>query len=147
VTFVTSPFGILTEMAAPPPHPSGARPKTTVATPKIRYACVVCDFEDFKTAHSLRRHLIQFHTLSCDTIVQGCPFPHVGYMMRRLIEREKTSFHEQTFLVSGQSLSDRMLIQLKYPTDPHLTTALWEGIPTLAVCQLVMPMIQTICSV
>jgi len=92
VTVVTSPFGPLTEMSAHPNHPRGVRPKTTVATPKVRYACVACEFEDFKTAHSLRRHLIQIPNISCDTLVQGRPFPHVGYVMRKPNEREKHKF-------------------------------------------------------
>jgi len=97
VTFVTSPFGIQTEMYLPPTHPQGARLKTTTVTPKIRYACVVCDFQDFKTAHSLRRHLIQIHNLSCDTLVQGRSFPHVGYVMRKPNEREKYQFPRAVF--------------------------------------------------
>jgi len=97
VTVVTFPFGPLTEMSAHPNHPCGARPKTTVATPKVRYACVACGFEDFKMAHSLRQHLIQIHNISCDNLVQVRPFPYVGYVMGRPNERKKFQFPRSVF--------------------------------------------------
>jgi len=83
VTISPSPYALLTEMSAPHYQHRGARPKTTVTAPKVKNACVACDFFDFKTARSFCRHLIQVHNLSCDTIVQGCPFPNTGHVMRR----------------------------------------------------------------
>jgi len=128
VTLVTSPFGLLTEMSVHPTHPQSARPKTTIATPKVRYACVVCHFEDFKTAHSLRRHLIQFHNILCDTIVQGRLFPHVGYMMRRPKEREKYQLLQAVF-PSEWAVSQRPDIDPADVSDcPPLTTDLCEDI-------------------
>jgi len=83
VSTIYSPYKLWTEMSAHPTHHRGARPKTTVPTPQVRYACVACSFKDFKTAHSLRRHMIQVHNISCDTLVQGRPFSHIGHVMRR----------------------------------------------------------------
>jgi len=67
VTITPYPYGLLTEMSAPPHQHRGARPKTTVPTARVRYACVACEFSDFQTAHSLRRHVVQVHDLSSDT--------------------------------------------------------------------------------
>jgi len=92
-----SQYGLLTEMSSPPSQHRGARPKTTVPGLPVKYACVMCYFSDFKTAHSLRRHLIQVHNLSCDTIVQSHPFPHTGHVMRRPNDREKHQFPRTIF--------------------------------------------------
>jgi len=54
VTVSQSPYGLLTEMSAPPNHHRSALTKTTVYTPQVNYACVACSFTDFKTSHSLR---------------------------------------------------------------------------------------------
>jgi len=81
VTTENSQYGLLTGMSAPHNHHRGDRPKTTATAPQVKYACVACDFSDFKTAHSLRPHMIQVHNISCDTLVQGRPFPRVGHVM------------------------------------------------------------------
>jgi len=83
VSILPSPFGPLTVISALPPHHRGARPKTTGPTANVKYACVACAFDEFKTAHSLRQHMIRVHNIACDTLVQGRTFPHVGYHMRR----------------------------------------------------------------
>jgi len=90
-------YRLFTEMSSPPPQHCSARPKTTVPGLQVKYACVACNFYDFKTAHSLRRHLIQVHNLSCDTIVQGRPFPHTGHVMRRPNDREIHQFPRTIF--------------------------------------------------
>jgi len=97
VTTIPSPYRLRTEMSAPSPHHHGARPKTITPTPTIRYACVAYFFEDFKTAHSLRCHMIQVHNIACDTLFQGRPFPHVGHVMKRPNEREKCQFPRTVF--------------------------------------------------
>jgi len=78
VYIINSTYELWTTMSALPPHHRGARPKTTLPALRVRYACVACEFENFKTAQSLRRHMVQFHNLACDTLVQGRPFPHLG---------------------------------------------------------------------
>jgi len=78
VSILSSPFGPLTVKSALPPHHRGARPKTTGPTTNVKYACVACEFSDFKSAPSLRRHMIRVHNIACDTLVQGRPFPHIG---------------------------------------------------------------------
>jgi len=97
VSIIPSIFGLLTVMSAPPFHHRGARPKTTGPPSNITYACIACQFSDFKTAHSLRRHLIRVHNLAGDTLVQGRPFPHVGYVMRRPNARELHDFPRLVF--------------------------------------------------
>jgi len=92
VSIIPSVYGSLTVMSAPPSHYIGARPKTTGTPSNIKYACVACEFSDFKTAHSLRRHMIRVHNLACDTLVQGRLIPHVGYIMRRPNARELYDF-------------------------------------------------------
>jgi len=54
------------------------------------------------TLHALskilrRRHIIRVHNLACDTLVQGRPFPHVGYTMRRPNAREMHYFPRTIF--------------------------------------------------
>jgi len=137
VTVVTSPFGPLTEMSAHPSHPRGARPKTTIATPKVRYACVACEFQDFKTTHSLRRHLIQIHNISCNTLVQGRPFPHLGYMMRKPNERERHQFPRSVFPdewavsqrpdIDPADVSDR-------PPPHHRFVGRWPNVCCVPIC-------------
>jgi len=51
-------------MSAPPPHHRGARPRDTPHAPRVRYACVACEFEDFQSAHSIRRHMVRIHNLA-----------------------------------------------------------------------------------
>jgi len=84
VSIINSPYGPLTTMSAPPPYPRGARPKDNMPASRVRYACVACEFEHFKTAHSLHCHMVQVHNLAFDTLVQGQPFTHLGYIMTRL---------------------------------------------------------------
>jgi len=97
VSIIPSPYGLLTAMSVPPSHHRGAQPKDTVSAPRVRYACVACEFEDFKTAHSLRRHMIQIHNIACDTLVKGRTFAHVGHIMRKPNEREKYQFPRTVF--------------------------------------------------
>jgi len=97
VSTLSSSFRILTAMSAPLSHPRGARPKTTGPPSNLKYACVACKFSNFKTAHSFRRHMIYVHNLACDTLVQGRPFPHIGYVMRRPNARELFDFPRLVF--------------------------------------------------
>jgi len=97
VSTLSFPFRPLTVMSVPPPHHRGARPKTTISTTNVKYACVACTFKDFKTAHSLRRHIIWVHNLACDTLDQGRPFPHVGYIMRSPNARKMHNFPRAVF--------------------------------------------------
>jgi len=91
-SIIPSLFGSLTVMSALPSHHRRARPKTTGPPSDIKYTCIACAFSDFKTAHSLRRHMIRVHNLACDTLVQGRLFPHVGYAMHRPNARELYDF-------------------------------------------------------
>jgi len=97
VSTLSFSFGPLTDKSAPPPHHRGARPKTTRTTVSINYECVACPFKDFKNAHSLRRHMIRVHNLACDTLVQGRPFPHISFNMRRPNARELYEFPRLVF--------------------------------------------------
>jgi len=96
VSTIPSLYGILTVMSAPPSHHWGARPKITGPPSNVKCACVACEFSDFKTAHSLR-HMIRVHNIACDTLVQGKPFPHVGYVVRRPNAREIHDFPHLIF--------------------------------------------------
>jgi len=117
VSTILSPYGTLTVMSVLPPPHRGARPKTTVLASKVRYACVACEFENFKTAHSLRRHMVKMHNLACDTLVQRQPFPHLGYVMRLPNAREAHNFPRVVFIddwamihrcdVDPEAVSDR----------------------------------------
>jgi len=78
VSVIPSPYGLLTVMSAPPFQHRGARPKTTGPPSNVKYARMACEFSDFKTANSIRRHMIRVHNLACDTLVQERSFPHVG---------------------------------------------------------------------
>jgi len=48
VSTLSSPFGPLTVMSAPPPHRRGAHPKTKRPTVNVNDECVTCPFKDFK---------------------------------------------------------------------------------------------------
>jgi len=79
VSTLSSPFELLTIMSTPPPQHRGARPKTRTSAPRVKYACVACAFEDFKTAHSLRRHMIRVQTLPV-TLLSRDDHSHMSVM-------------------------------------------------------------------
>jgi len=116
VSTISSPFGPLTVMSTPPPHHRGARPKTNMATTNVKYACVACTFKDFKTAHSLRRHMIRVDNLACDTLVRGGPFPHVGYVMRKPNAREM-HYYPRTVFPNDWAVSHREDIDPDFVSD------------------------------
>jgi len=113
VSTLSSPFELLTIMSAPPPQHQGARPKTRTSAPRVKYVCDACAIEAFKTAHSLRRHMIRVHNLACDTLVQGQPFPHVGYAMHRPNVRELHDF-TRTVFPDDWAVSNREDIDLNH---------------------------------
>jgi len=131
VSTLSSPLGPLTAMSTPPPHYRGAHPKTTTSTTSVKHACVACAFEDFKTAHSQRRHMIRVHSLACDTLVQGRLFPHVGYIMRKPNAREMHDFPRAVFPddwavshredIDPESVSDR-------PPFCHQFMGVWPNV-------------------
>jgi len=136
VSTLSSPFGPLTVMSAPPPHHRGAHPKTTGPPIDISYACVACPIKDFKTAHSLRRHMVRIHNLACDTLVQGRPFPHVGYTMRRPNAKELHDFPRTVFPddwavshredIDPEAVSDR-------PPFGHRFVGIWPDIKCVPI--------------
>jgi len=89
VSIIQSEYGRLTVMSSRQPPHRGARPKDTLTVPRLRYACVACQSEDFLSAHSLHCHLVRIHDFGCDTLVNGRPFSHTGYIMRRANARER----------------------------------------------------------
>jgi len=97
VPILPSPYGPFATMSAPPPHHRGARTRDTTPAPRVRYACVACEFEDFQSALSFRRHIVHIHNIACDTLIQGRPFPHLGYVMRRPNARENYNFPRTVF--------------------------------------------------
>jgi len=97
VSIIQSEYVPLTVMSSRQPPYRGARPKEPLSVPHIRYSCVACDFEDFQSAHSLRRHLVRIHDLGCDTIVKGRPFPHIGYVRRRANACERHDISRTVF--------------------------------------------------
>jgi len=137
VSIITFPYSPLTIMSAPPPHHRGARPRDTPPAPRVRYACVACEFEDFQFAHSLRRHMVRIHNLACDTLVQGRPFPHLGYVMRRPKAKKNYNFPPTVFPddwavshrvdVDPEAVSDR-------PPIFHRFVGVWANIRCVAIC-------------
>jgi len=97
VAIIQSEYGPLTVMSACQPPHRGARPTEPLSVPRIRYACIACQFDNFQSAHSLRRHLAKIHDLGCDTLVNGRSFPHVGYVMRRANANERHTFPRTVF--------------------------------------------------
>jgi len=83
VSVSSSTYRLLTVMSAPPPHHRGARPRDTPPAPRVRYVCVACELEDFQSAHNLHRQMVRIHNIACDTLVQGRPFPHLGYVSKK----------------------------------------------------------------
>jgi len=139
VSIINFPYGPLTTMSATPPYPHGARPKDTTPAPRVRYACVAGEFEDFKNAHSLRRHMVQVHNLACDTLVQGRPFPHFGYVMKQPNAREQYNFPCIVF-PDDWAVSHHAHIDLKLClTMPHSAIDSWECGLIAGACPSAMP--------
>jgi len=94
-------------------------------------------FLRFKTAHSLRRHLIQVHNLSCDTIVQGHSFLHTEHVMRRPNDREKHQFLRTIFpgdwAVSQRPDVDPVDVS-DQPPPHHRFIGLWANIRCVPIC-------------
>jgi len=136
VSTLSSLFGPLTVMSAPPTHHQGARPKTKRSTVNVSFACVACKFSDFKTTHSLRRHMIRVHNLACDTLVQGRPFPYVGYAMRRPNARELYDFPQLVF-PDGWAVSHREDIDPEAASDRppfgHRFVGVWSNIKCVPI--------------
>jgi len=50
-----------------------------------RYACVYCANLSYLRALDLRRHLCRIHGKSCDTLVQGSPFPAINSVLYKML--------------------------------------------------------------
>jgi len=136
VSIVPSVFGLLTVMSAPPSHHRGARPKTIGPPSNLKYACVACQFSNFKTAHSLRRHIFRVQNLACDTLVQRRPFPHVGYVMGRPNARELHDFPRLVFpdgwAVNHRQDVDPVLVSDRPPFG-HRFVGIWPDIQCVPI--------------
>jgi len=136
VSTLSSPLGILPVMSAPSSHHRGARPKATGPTSNVKYACIACNFSDFKAAHSLHRHMICVHNLGCDTLVQGRPFPHVRYNMRRPNTKELYDFPRLVFS-DGWAVIHRQDIDLEAVSDRapfgHQFVGVWSNIQCVPI--------------
>jgi len=46
----------------------------------------------FSQPTASKRHMVKIYNIACDTLVQGCLFLHLGYVMRRPNARENYNF-------------------------------------------------------